>query len=378
MKIVLTGGGTGGHFYPLIAVAQSLRKEIKKQKYVDPEIHFISNNPYDEGILFNNRIIFHQVPAGKMRIYFSPLNIIDWIKTFIGVIKGTLTLFKIYPDVVFSKGGYASFPTLFAAKILRIPVVIHESDTVPGRVNKWSGKFAKKIAVSYPESMEYFKEGSTAWTGNPVRDEIAIPAGEGAHEFLGLEEDVPTILIMGGSQGAKFINDAIGVALPELLKKYQIIHQVGEANEDDVTKETAVILDGLEEDTDRKRYKIFGTLNNLATKMAAGAADIVITRAGSTLFEIALWGIPSIIIPITKSNGDHQRKNAYTYSRSTQATVIEESNMDASILISEIQRILDDPQTRATLSEKAKSFAQKDAAGKIAREILEIATTHEK
>lgn len=378
MKIVLTGGGTGGHFYPLIAVSQALRKEIKKQKYVDPEIHFISNSPYDESILFDNRIIYHNVPAGKMRIYFSPLNIIDWFKTAIGIIKGTLTLFKIYPDVVFSKGGYAAFPTLFAAKILRIPVVIHESDTVPGRVNKWSGKFAAKVAVSYPESMEYFREGISAWTGNPVRDEIAIPAGEGAHEFLGLEPNVPTILILGGSQGATFINDAIATSLPTLLKDYQIIHQVGKNNEEDVNKQSKVILSGLDSDIKKSRYKVFGTLNNLATKMAAGASDIVITRAGSTLFEIALWGLPSIIIPISQSNGDHQRKNAYTYSRSTEATVIEESNMDPSILESEIRRILEDPNKRALLSEKAKAFARKDAADKIAREILEIATKHEK
>lgn len=379
MKIVLTGGGTGGHFYPLISVAQSLRKEIKKQKYIVPEIHYISDTPYDEGILFDNRIIFHKVQAGKSRIYVSPLIIFDWIKTFFGIFRAIITLFQIFPDVVFSKGGYAAFPTLVAARLLRIPVVIHESDTVPGRVNKWSGKFAKKIAVSYPEAIKFFDAEKSAWTGNPVREEIVIPSGEGAHEFLGLDEKVPTILILGGSQGAQFINDAVMSALPELLKTYQVVHQVGSKNEETVKKEMAVVLSGMDlEGISRKRYKIFGTLNNLATKMSAGVADLIITRAGSTLFEIAQWGIPSIIVPISKSNGNHQRTNAYTFSRATEAVVIEEENMDPSIILSEINRILNNQETRDRISQKTKAFAKEDASGKIAKEILEIASKHEK
>lgn len=378
MKIVLTGGGTGGHFYPLIAVSQSIRKEIKKQKYIDPEIHYISDTPYNESTLFDNKIIYHSVPAGKMRIYLSPLIIIDWIKTFIGMLRAIFVLFNIYPDVVFSKGGYAAFPTLFAAKILRIPVVIHESDTVPGRVSKWSGKFAKKVAVSYPEAIDYFDSEKSAWTGNPVRDEIKIPAGEGAHEFLDLDKSIPTILILGGSQGAQFINDSIISALPKLLKEYQIIHQVGAKNESSVQSESDVALESLDYKIVRKRYKIFGTLNDLSTKMAAGAADIIITRAGSTLFEIAQWGVPSIIVPISKSNGDHQRSNAYAYSRVTEAVVIEEDNMDISILISEIHRILGSDEIKNKMIEKAKSFAKEDASEKIAQEILEIAAKHEK
>jgi UDP-N-acetylglucosamine--N-acetylmuramyl-(pentapeptide) pyrophosphoryl-undecaprenol N-acetylglucosamine transferase len=378
MKILLTGGGTGGHFYPLIAVSQALRKEVKKQKYIEPEIHFISDSPYNESILFDNRIVFHKVPAGKIRLYFSPLNIIDWFKTGIGSLKALIILFKLYPDVIFSKGGYSAFPTLLAAKILKIPVVIHESDTVPGKVNRWSGKFAKKIAVSYPEAIKYFDEEKTAWTGNPVRDEIATPAGDGAHEFLDLEKDLPTILILGGSQGAQFINDSILIALPDLLKNYQIVHQVGPKNEDDVLKEVDVVLEDPELIQYKKRYKVFGTLNDLATKMSAGVADLIITRAGSSLFEIARWGIPSIIVPISNSNGDHQRTNAYTFSRATEAVVIEEQNMNSSILISEINRILDSKETKERMSTKAKEFAKVDAAEKISKVILQIASKHEK
>jgi len=145
MKIVLTGGGSGGHFYPIIAVAQNINDLVSREKIANLEMIYISTEPYNEGALFDNNITFKKVPAGKRRVYFSFLNFLDIFKMAWGAFLAIFVLFKIYPDVVFSKGGYASYPTLFAARLLRIPIVIHESDTVPGRVNKWSAKFAKRI-----------------------------------------------------------------------------------------------------------------------------------------------------------------------------------------------------------------------------------------
>ena len=149
MKILLTGGGTGGHFYPVIAVAQEIKKITKERKLIRSELYFMSDTPYNKGILFDNGIEFIKVPTGKYRRYFSLLNISDVFKTAWGVVSGLIKVFNIYPDVIFGKGGYASFPALFAGKILGIPVIIHESDSVPGKVNLWAGKFAQKIALSY-------------------------------------------------------------------------------------------------------------------------------------------------------------------------------------------------------------------------------------
>ncbi|MBL7045571.1 MAG: glycosyltransferase, partial [Parcubacteria group bacterium] len=151
MKIVFTGGGTGGHFYPIIAVAQSVNAIVAERKLLKPELYYIGPSPYNERALFENNIEFKQSPAGKMRRYFSIKNIFDSIKTFFGIIKAVFQIFSIYPDVVFSKGGYASFPTVLATKLFRIPLIIHESDASAGRVNKWASTFAKKVAVSYPE-----------------------------------------------------------------------------------------------------------------------------------------------------------------------------------------------------------------------------------
>lgn len=375
MKILLTGGGSGGHFYPIIAIAEEINELVKENRLLKPEIYYMSTDPYNEGLLYQNNITFKKVTAGKIRRYFSILNFFDVFKMFLGSLKALWAVFKIYPDVVFGKGGYASFPAILSAWILRIPVVIHESDMAPGKVNAFAGKFAKRIATSYPESANYFPKGKTAYTGNPIRKEIMEPLSVGAKEFLKLEEDIPTILILGGSQGSHKINDLIIDSLADLVKNYQIIHQTGKKNIA-IMKETADVV--LLNNPHKDRYKPFDYLDLLAMRMSAGAADLIISRAGSTIFEIASWGKPSIIIPITKSNGDHQRKNAYSYARSGAAMVIEEGNLTSNILISEINRIINNKEEREKMSEAAKRFARKDASRLIAKEILAIGLEHEK
>lgn len=375
MKILLTGGGSGGHFYPIIAIAEEINELVKENRLLKPEIYYMSTDPYNEGLLYQNNITFKRVTAGKIRRYFSILNFLDVFRMFWGSLKALWTVFRIYPDVVFGKGGYASFPAISAAWILGIPVVIHESDMVPGKVNSLAGKFAKRIAISYPESADYFPRGKTAYTGNPIRKEIMEPLSVGANEFLKLEEGVPTVLILGGSQGAQKINDLIVDSLVDLVKNYQIIHQTGKRNIG-VMKETSEVV--LLNNPHKDRYKPFDYLDLLAMRMSAGAANIIISRAGSTIFEIASWAKPSIIIPITNSNGDHQKKNAYSYARSGAALVIEEKNLTSHILISEIDRIINNKEEGERMSEAAKKFARKDAAKLIAKEILAISLEHEK
>lgn len=375
MKILLTGGGSGGHFYPIIAVAEEINRIAKEERIIEPQLFFMSDSPYDSGALIENNIAFVKSDAGKMRKYFSPLNFFDVVKTAVGVISALLKIYRIYPDVIFSKGAYASFPALVAARIFRIPVVIHESDSAPGRVNKWAGKFAKKIALSYPEAGRFFDPKKIAITGNPIRKEIIKPMLNGAYEFLKLERNLPVILVIGGSLGSQIINDVVVDALPALLENYQIIHQTGKNNIKEILKVADMILTG---NPKRSGYKPFDYLNNLATSMSAGVAQLVISRAGSAIFEIAAWGLPSIIIPITNSVSNHQRNNAYSYARSGAAVVIEESNLNSHILVSEINRIMKNKNELEQMKKNAKEFAKTDAAEKIAREIIRIALEHER
>lgn len=373
MKILLTGGGTGGHFYPLIAVAEELHIVAKERKLLNSELYFMSDTPYNKGILFNNAIEYVNVPTGKYRRYFSILNFFDIFKTIYGVLYGFFRVFLIYPDVIFSKGGYASFPALLAGRILGIPIIIHESDTVPGKVNLWAGKFAVKVALSYPEAESYFPAGKVAWTGNPLRKEISIPITQKAQEFFELEDNSPIILVLGGSQGAEIINDALLEALPKLIESYQIIHQTGTRNIKEVGNTAKLIL----ENKHLSRYVPLEYLNALSLRVAAGSATLVITRAGSTLFEIATWGVPAIVIPISSSNGDHQRKNAFAYARTGAALVIEENNLTSEILISQINELVGDVLKRQKMTAAAHEFAKHDAAKVIANEIINIALTHE-
>lgn len=377
MKILFTGGGTGGHFYPIIAIVEAIHKKIEQRKIISPQLYFMSPSQYNARALFDNEIEFVSVPAGKMRRYFSLLNITDIFKTIYGCLSAIVSMYKIYPDVVFGKGGYASFPALFAARLWRIPVFIHESDSKPGRVNSWAGKFAKKIAISYPDAVEYYpkKEGVVALTGCPIREEISQPLSNGAHEFLQLEQSTPCILIIGGSQGSQKINDAIIEALPELLNRYQIIHQTGKDNIEEI-KSTSVVI--LKDHPYNYRYHPFDYLNVLALRMSAGIADVIVSRAGSTIFEIASWGVPSIIIPLPSSISHDQTANALAYAKTGAASVVEENNLSAHILIGEIDRIYNSEAIKDAMKKNAKSFARPDSASIIADAILDIALEHEK
>lgn len=377
MKIILTGGGTGGHFYPLIAVAQKLNEISKENRLLRPELYYMSTDPFDESLLYENNITFIKISAGKLRreksIQNIILNTIDLFNTFVGVLVAVWKVFVIYPDVVFGKGGYVSFPVLFAARILHIPVVIHESDSKPGKVNAWAGKFATKIAISYPDAVNYFKPEKTAYTGNPIRKEVEEPLVTGANEFFKFDPNIPTVFIIGGSSGAKFINDAIMDALPELVKRYQIVHQTGKNNISVIHETSAVVLQNSEY---KDRYRAIPYLNALTMRMAGGVADVVVSRAGSTIFEIASWGRASIIIPIPEPTSHDQRSNAYAYARTGSAVVIEEKNLSTGVLLAEIQRIIDGEKEK--METAAKNFARRDSAKLIAQEIMAIGLEHEK
>ena len=374
MRILFTGGGSGGHFYPIISIAEELNSLAKEKRLLELELFYMSPTPYNPGVLFENNIVYKKNSAGKLRHYFSILNFLDLFKTGWGILVSLYQVYKLYPDVIFGKGGYASFPALLSARLLRIPVVIHESDTIPGRVNLWAGKFAKRVAISYKEAAKYFPTDKVAYSGQPVRKDIAIPITSGAREFLKIEENVPVILILGGSLGSEKINDTVLEGLKNLVERYAIIHQTGKNNitEARATSE-AVLFDSLHKD----RYKAFDYLNILALRMAAGVASVVVSRAGSTIFEIASWGVPSIIIPINEKISRDQHSNAFAYARAGGGVVIEEDNLTPNILASEIERLVTNEVEREKMKAAAKTFYKPDAARRVAEELLKIALEHE-
>lgn len=378
MTIVFTGGGSGGHFYPLIAIAEAMNDLVRERRLLEPKLYYLAPMPFDQNALFENGITFMRIPAGKTRRYHSFKNFTDLFVSFAGFVSAVLTLFRLYPDVVVSKGGYASVPTVMAARLLGIPVVIHESDLKPGRANLLAAKFATKIAISFDDTAVLFPkkvQDRIARTGIPIRKALMRTEREGARQYLGLEPTIPTILILTGSLGAARINEVVLTALPTLVAFANVIHQTGEAHIANVEAVGKVVL---QNNPHAARYHPFAFLSEVSLQRAAGAADIVISRAGSgAISEIGLWQKPSILIPIPESISHDQRSNAYAYARTGAAVVLEEDNLTPHLLASEAERIVKDAALAERMGAAAKGFTDPDAARILAMAVLGIALGHE-
>lgn len=378
MRIVFTGGGTGGHFYPVIAIAEAIVELSREQHILAPDLYYLAPTPFDEKALFDNGIEYRRVPAGKLRRYAAIQNITDLLKTGWGTCVALYKLFVIYPDVVVSKGGYVSVPVVTAARFLRIPIIIHESDAKPGRANLYAARFATKIAISFASAAKQFPpavQKKIARTGSPIRRALLRTDVEGADAFLHLDRSAPTVFIVGGSLGSKRINEAVLEALPGLVETANIIHQTGKANYDAVV---AIAKVELEKSQYAQRYHPVNYLSELAMQQAASAASLIISRAGAgSIAEIGAWRKPAILIPIPESVSHDQRTNAYAYAQSGAAEVLEEENLTPHVLLSEVQRILQDQNARDRMITAAATSTDTDAARILAHEALSIALSHE-
>jgi UDP-N-acetylglucosamine--N-acetylmuramyl-(pentapeptide) pyrophosphoryl-undecaprenol N-acetylglucosamine transferase len=372
MRIVLVGGGTGGHFYPLIAVAEVLRERAAAGG-TPLEIFYAGPEPYDKDALASQDIRFLHCPAGKMRRYHALSNLFTPFITAWGFLVALVKLFVHYPDALLSKGGYTSVPLVLAAAFLRIPIVIHESDTSVGRANRIGARFATYIGVAYPDTAKFFPERKTALVGIPIRKALhAAPSAD--IRPLGIDASLPVILVLGGSQGAERVNTLILEALDELLAHYQLVHQTGAKNLDAVVKTAdALIPDAAL----RGRYHPFGFLSAELLSAAYGAASLVVSRAGSTtIFETAIHARPAILIPIPEDVSHDQRTNAYAFARGGGAIVMEEGNLSDGLLAAEVNRIMNDAGVYEGMAKAAQSFAPADAAEKMADLLTGIATAH--
>jgi len=376
LRIGFTGGGAGGHIYPLLAVADSTKEKLR-QLGAENFIFYYFGAPgqYAQEFTGRNIKIIRIIPF-KIRRYFSPLNIIDAFKFPLALIQAFVKMLFIMPDVVFSKGGTGAIAVVIAAWFYRIPVFIHESDSIPGRSSKVSLLFAKRVAVSFQKTLEIFKDKKVALIGNPVRRFLIEPAQdltpEKAKKIFGFDPSMPLVLILGGSQGSTRINEFAIENVKEFVGKYQILHQVGLQNFTAFKNELAVSTEHFIS-AERNRYKIVDFLQK-EIKEALTAADVIISRAGSgAIFEIALFKKPSILIPLSESAGNHQFFNAYEYARDGACTVIEEGNLKPALFFGQLNLILTDKGKYNAMSIAAGNFAKPNAADVIAQELINLA-----
>ena len=376
LRVLLTGGGTGGHIYPLIAVTAELQS-LCHELWINLDLRYLGAYGQFKKVLEENSIRVMRVAESKLRRYFSVANFIDGPKFIYSIIQALFKIYWFMPDVVFSKGGPGALAVVLVARFYRIPVIIHESDTVPGMTNALSARFAKLVLISFPSSAQYFPNNNVYLVGNPIRRYLLKNTEqedkERGKQVLGLSSELPLMLVTGGSQGAEKINDLIVDNLPAILQVTQILHQTGKKNYETVLGGVAFLLDKLPEDI-KNRYKAidyFGDEINLAYM----AADVVVTRASAgAIFETAAFGKPSILIPLPPevAANDHQTKNAYEYAATGAGIVIEQTNLLPNIFIAQVQKITTDVAVSQKMSQAALGFAKTDASSKIAGIIVKL------
>ncbi|WP_033152707.1 undecaprenyldiphospho-muramoylpentapeptide beta-N-acetylglucosaminyltransferase [Pseudobutyrivibrio ruminis] len=322
-KIVMTGGGTAGHVTPNLALAPLL----KEQGY---EIYYIgSYTGIEKKLVENAGITYYGISSGKLRRYHDWKNFTDPFRVIKGFSEANQLLKHIQPDVVFSKGGFVSVPVVMAAARQHVPSIIHESDMTPGLANKLAIPFATKVCCNFPETLQYLPEGKSVHTGSPIRRELFTGSKEKGLEFTGFTADKPVILIMGGSIGSRFINNAVWESLDTLLSDFQIVHLVGKGN----------INKDLEGKTGYQQYEFVSEQLNDVFAMT----DLMISRAGAnSICEILALKIPNILIPLSAaaSRGD-QILNAESYKKQGFSTVLQEEELTSEILINAVKDVYD-------------------------------------
>ena len=381
-RVVFTGGGSGGHIYPLLAVAEALQAKCNQLRAA-VEFSYLGPKDAYSALLSARGIPVYPIASGKMRRYFSVQNFLDGPKFVIGFFQALWKLYFIMPDVVFSKGGTGALPVVVAAWFYRIPVAIHDSDAQPGLTNVTSGRFATRVFLSFARAAAYFRADKVEVTGSPLRTELLGErvSREAAKEIMGFDKTQPLVLIIGGSQGAQRINEFVLANLSQFMAMTSVLHQTGVGNFAEVEKLSKIAL---AETPVTYRYvpvgyfggaggaagSAGGASGDMATALTA--ADVVVARSGSSVCEFAAFGLPAILIPLSTSANDHQRVDAYEFAATGAAIVIEETNLLPGIFFAQLTNILTDADLRAKMSAASSAFFIPDAADKIADELMRI------
>lgn len=372
-RVLLVGGGTGGHVYPLVAVASALKKAgVSAGRTV--EVKLMGDGPFVERAAKENDLPFKKIMAPKLRRYASAANATDWIKAPFALWQSLWNLFWYMPDAVFSKGGYTSaFPVLIA-RLYAIPVYLHESDSVPGLANSVLAKRAKLIFTAFKSAQDSLEGFPTMLVGNPVRQALGGVKKDAARAAFKLQNDKPTIFVIGGSQGALQINEVMIDGLVEMVQSgYQIIHQCGDRNYKELSEQIERIAkegEGSYGDLVNAQYRLYPFLNQDQLAAAYSACDVAITRASANvLTELAALGKPMIIIPLAGSAQNHQLKNAMELSQYGNR-VVQGVNVTPHILMREIRQMLE-PERHQKVSQATRAFARLDAADVIAATMLQ-------
>ncbi len=381
MRIIVAGGGTAGHITPTLAIVDELKDQLESV-----DVLFIgSGSALERTVLKHAKISYVGISAGKYRRYNRGLlkaaldlhtnwqNFRDMFKVVGGLYQSYRILRKFKPDVVFIKGSYVGVPVGIAARRLKIPTVLHDSDAKLSRTTQILAKAAAEIGVGWPvEQYREYALPNLVYVGIPIRPEILEGSRSKAQDQFKLDIQKPNILIYGGSRGAHIINEAIFENIQMLSKRYNVLHVTGESD-----AEQARFLASRLEPSEKKRYKVFEYLHK-EVGLAYACADVVIARAGATtIAELAAWKKATILIPYAAAANQDQWHNAQLLSKAGAARVIDQEKLAGLRLMSEIDRLIDSASDRKYLSEQIAKFARPHAARDVAQLIRQASkSTH--
>ena len=352
MNAVIACGGTGGHLFPGIAVAEVLRERGHEV------LLFISEKEIDSlALSTRSQFRFEKLPTIGLPSIYSPA-IFGFVRRFTESFSRCRSIYqKFNPQVVLGMGGFTSTAPIMAGRLRGISTLIHESNAVPGRANRLAAKMVRAVLLGFKECAAFFPKVRTELTGTPIRTELKRLDRQSARLKLGLQPDVTTMLVMGGSQGASGINQATIKSLPLLSEAtLQVIHLSGSRDERLVA-----------ENYRRERIPAFVAAFHHHMEEAYSAADFAVARAGAaSLAEIASFELPSILIPFPYAADDHQTRNAEIFARAGAAFVLKESELSPELLNQKIREMIDQPEQLQRMSENCARLAPRDAANRVA------------
>lgn len=334
-KIILTGGGTGGSVTPLLALSSDIKAKGWKLEWIG------TYKGLEKDIVTKENIPFHAISSGKFRRYFSLQNIIDPFFILVGFFQSLSLLSRLQADLVMSAGGFVSVPVVFAAWILRIPVIIHQQDIKPGLANRIMSVFASAITVTFEKSLEDYKQ-KAVWIGNPIRQEFI----KVLNSTIEPQSSLPRLLILGGGTGAEGLNELVYASLSELTQHFVVVHITGNK----VSTETKV-------SDHNYQAHVFLQVGEMAEVMKQ--ASIVVTRAGlGTLTELSFLSKPTIIIPMPNS---HQEDNATYFQEKNAAVVLSQPSSTPQEFIDTIIKLKQDTNRLTQLGQTIHSVIKPGA-----------------
>ncbi len=372
-RILLTGGGTGGHVSPAVAVIACLR-ERGAQTGRPPTLRYLgSRHGVERRLIAEIGVPYVAVETGKLRRYFSWRTPLDLARIPIGVVQAAWQVARFRPAVIFSTGGYVCVPPIIAGRLLGVPAITHEQTARSGLANRIAARFARRVAISFPESAADFPAGKTVLTGNPLRPGLAAGDAARARAHWDLAPDRPVVYVTGGAQGAHALNEAVHAALPALLEVAQVVHQVGEGPDGSGTDLARAEAGAAADPRARAGYRPVAFVGPELADLFALVA-LVVGRAGAgTVNELAALGKPAILVPLPGTAADEQTANAERLAAAGAAIVLPQRDLTPARLTAEVRDLLADPARLGRMAGAGHALAHPDAAERLVDLIYAVA-----